>query len=92
MWKFNTKPYDCIVIFGVEQMMSDLEVKLEKELTNNAVVVACRFPLTNQKFKLQNEIEAGVDSVWVYKKWIVEFHPTVGSEWSNEWKEYEERH
>lgn len=49
-------------------MMSDLEVKLERELKDSAVVVACRFPFSNQKFKLLNEIEAGVDTVWVYKK------------------------
>ena len=34
--------YDNVVIFGVEQMMAQLEEKLEKELKDGSTVVACR--------------------------------------------------
>ena len=34
--------YNNVVIFGVEQMMDQLEKKLEKELLPGTVVVACR--------------------------------------------------
>ncbi|XP_063699302.1 ATP synthase subunit C lysine N-methyltransferase [Culicoides brevitarsis] len=68
LWKFNTTPYDCVVIFGVEQMMPELETKLGKELSEEAKVIACRFPFEQKHLKLIDAIEDGVDSVWVYKK------------------------
>ena len=34
--------YDNVVIFGVEQMMEQLEEKLEQEMKEGGVVVACR--------------------------------------------------
>ena len=34
--------YDNVVIFGVEQMMEQLEEKLEQELKEGSTVVACR--------------------------------------------------
>ncbi|CAG9791425.1 unnamed protein product [Diatraea saccharalis] len=64
LWTFNLKPYDVIVIFGVEQMMEDFEYKLLKEVNPDTVVVACRFPLPNM-----TPIEIighGVDTVWKY--------------------------
>ena len=35
--------YNNIVIFGVEQMMQQLETKLEQELKPDTLVVACRW-------------------------------------------------
>ena len=35
--------YNNVVIFGVEQMMEQLESKLESELVPGSVVVACRY-------------------------------------------------
>ncbi|KAL0818267.1 hypothetical protein ABMA28_008758 [Loxostege sticticalis] len=64
LWTFDLKPYDNIVIFGVEQMMNEFENKLLKEANNNTVVVACRFPLPNMT--PIETIGHGVDTVWKY--------------------------
>ena len=42
LWKSDMSKYDNVVIFGVEQMMVQLEEKLEKELKGGSTVVACR--------------------------------------------------
>ena len=42
LWKSDMSKYDNVVIFGVEQMMAQLEEKLEKELKGGSTVVACR--------------------------------------------------
>lgn len=67
LWKFDTSPYNCIVIFGVEQMMEDLEKKLGQELKPDAKVVACRFPFPNHHLRLVKQIDEGIDSVWLYE-------------------------
>ncbi|KAH8306379.1 hypothetical protein KR018_009630 [Drosophila ironensis] len=65
LWKFNIKDYNYVVIFGVEQMMQDLEHKLIAECPHNAQIIACRFPLPNlQPAKV---IEDGVNTVWFYE-------------------------
>lgn len=64
LWTFELKPYNNIVIFGVEQMMQEFEQKLIHETNDDTVVVACRFPLPNMV-----PIETlghGVDTVWKY--------------------------
>lgn len=66
LWKFNISPYNNVVIFGVEEMMKDLEKKVEVEVEQNSKIVACRFPLPNWKPSLT--IGDGVDTVWVYNK------------------------
>ena len=42
LWKSDMSKYDNVVIFGVEQMMEQLEEKLEQELKAGSTVVACR--------------------------------------------------
>jgi hypothetical protein len=42
LWRADMARYDNVVIFGVEQMMEQLEEKLEAELAPGSVVVACR--------------------------------------------------
>lgn len=64
LWKFDLKPYNNIVIFGVEQMMKDFENKLLTETRKDTVVVACRFPLPNMT--PVETIGSGVDTVWKY--------------------------
>eukprot|EP00092_Neocalanus_flemingeri_P023475 GFUD01025455.1.p1 GENE.GFUD01025455.1~~GFUD01025455.1.p1 ORF type:complete len:242 (+),score=87.36 GFUD01025455.1:59-784(+) len=66
LWKSDMSKYDNVVIFGVEQMMSQLETKLEKELVEGSVVVACRFKFPT--WKPVKEIGAGVDTVWRYQR------------------------
>uniref|UniRef100_A0A1B0G5X6 Uncharacterized protein n=1 Tax=Glossina morsitans morsitans TaxID=37546 RepID=A0A1B0G5X6_GLOMM len=63
LWRFNLKPYDYLVIFGVEQMMDQLENKLILEAPHSKVI-ACRFPLPN--LKPVKSIDAGVNTVWFY--------------------------
>jgi len=65
LWKTNFGKYDNVVIFGVEQMMLELEQKLQKEVPSDGVVVACRFPFPN--WKPSEEVGAGVDTVWRYE-------------------------
>jgi hypothetical protein len=45
--------------------MDDLEKKLMAEVKPDSVIIACRFPFPN--LKPIYEIDAGVDTVWVYK-------------------------
>ncbi|XP_037952800.1 ATP synthase subunit C lysine N-methyltransferase [Teleopsis dalmanni] len=63
LWKFNIKSYNYVVIFGVEQMMKDIEKKLVAEATD-AKVIACRFPMPH--LKPESIIEDGVNTVWFY--------------------------
>ena len=65
LWKCNLRNYNNIVIFGVSQMMPDLERKFSLELERNTLIVACRFPLPNSKPLAT--IGHGIDTVWVYK-------------------------
>lgn len=65
LWTFDLKPYNNIVIFGVEQMMKEFEKKLLEEANTGTVVVACRFPLPNM-MPLET-IGDGVDTVWKYE-------------------------
>ncbi|KAL4635157.1 protein FAM173B [Arapaima gigas] len=64
LWKVNFSQYTNVVIFGVPQMMAQLEDKLRAELSSGARVVACRFPFPRQ----QPDATAGegIDMVWVY--------------------------
>ncbi|CAD6994009.1 unnamed protein product [Ceratitis capitata] len=64
LWKYSITPYEYVVIFGVEQMMQDLEKKLIAEAPGNAKIIACRFPLPNLQPK--SLIEDGVNTVWFY--------------------------
>jgi hypothetical protein len=65
LWKFHVGKYDNIVIFGVEQMMGDLEVKFDSQCKNGCNVVACRFPLPNKR--PTRTIGHGIDTVWIYE-------------------------
>jgi len=56
--------YDNIIVFGVESLMEQLEVKMGNELVPNAIVVACRFPFPNWQPLLVEG--TGIDKVWVY--------------------------
>jgi hypothetical protein len=65
LWKVRLQPYHNVVVFGVQEMMPDLEVKLEKELLSDVCVVACRFPLPTWTPAVT--LGTGMDTVWVYK-------------------------
>jgi len=66
IWKTSLAPYDVVVIFGVSQMMAQLEKKFEDDLNSDCQVIACRFPLPN--WKPIHTVGAGIDTVWLYRK------------------------
>jgi len=66
IWKTDLCSYDVIVIFGVSQMMPQLEKKFDSELKADGQVIACRFPLPN--WKPVATIGSGIDTVWLYQK------------------------
>uniref|UniRef100_A0A1A9WY16 Methyltransferase domain-containing protein n=1 Tax=Glossina brevipalpis TaxID=37001 RepID=A0A1A9WY16_9MUSC len=63
LWKFDLKPYDYVIIFGVEQMMNELGNKLISQAPH-LKVIACRYPLPN--VKPLATIDAGLNTVWFY--------------------------
>ncbi|XP_067109650.1 ATP synthase subunit C lysine N-methyltransferase isoform X2 [Osmerus mordax] len=64
LWKVSFAQYSNVVIFGVPQMMDQLEDKLERELQSSAKVVACRFPFPT--WVPDATAGEGIDTVWVY--------------------------
>ncbi|CAG9772779.1 unnamed protein product [Ceutorhynchus assimilis] len=64
LWKYDVSKYDNIVIFGVEQMMADLEKKFLKECKPECNIIACRFPLPN--LRPTRTVGHGIDTVWIY--------------------------
>ncbi|XP_028329560.1 protein N-lysine methyltransferase FAM173B [Gouania willdenowi] len=64
LWKVSFAQYSNVVIFGVPQMMNQLELKLESELPSTAKVVACRFPFPT--WIPEHTAGEGIDTVWVY--------------------------
>ncbi|KAK2900916.1 hypothetical protein Q8A67_009031 [Cirrhinus molitorella] len=64
LWKVSFSEYSNVVIFGVPQMMEQLEVKLQTELQSSAKVVACRFPFPT--WTPDDVAGEGIDTVWVY--------------------------
>lgn len=66
LWKADYKKFDNIVIFGVADMMDELSHKLEKEMHDDAYLIACRFPI--ERWTPHQVIDEGIDSVWLYKK------------------------
>ncbi|XP_043364406.1 ATP synthase subunit C lysine N-methyltransferase isoform X1 [Dermochelys coriacea] len=64
LWKVSFSQYTNVVVFGVPQMMPQLEKKLEEELDHNARVVACRFPFPH--WMPDHTTGEGIDKVWAY--------------------------
>lgn len=64
LWKVSFAQYSNVVIFGVPQMMEQLELKLASELPSTAKVVACRFPFPS--WVPEHTDGEGIDTVWVY--------------------------
>ena len=66
IFKTNMNLYDNIVVFGVDSLMIELESKLNSDLKENSLVLACRFPLPNWKpIHIEGD---GIDKVWVYDR------------------------
>ena len=61
----NYSKYETVVIFGVDEMMPELEDLFKSQLIPSSHVIACRFPLPNWKpIKILGE---GIDTVWLYE-------------------------
>ncbi|XP_025723260.1 ATP synthase subunit C lysine N-methyltransferase isoform X3 [Callorhinus ursinus] len=56
--------YSNVIIFGVPQMMPQLEEKLMLELKDDARVIACRFPFP--RWTPDHITGEGMDAVWAY--------------------------
>nr|ACO15041.1 C16orf24 homolog [Caligus clemensi] len=66
LWKADLRDFDNIVVFGVEEMMQELEHKLVKEVKLGSQTIACRFPFPN--LSCDQEIGEGIDAVWTYTR------------------------
>ncbi|XP_060134147.1 ATP synthase subunit C lysine N-methyltransferase isoform X2 [Zootoca vivipara] len=64
LWKVSFSQYTNVVIFGVPQMMLQLEKKLGEELAFDARVIACRFPFPH--WRPNQSLGEGIDTVWAY--------------------------
>ncbi|KFP99122.1 Protein FAM173B, partial [Haliaeetus albicilla] len=64
LWKVSFSRYTNVVVFGVPQMMPQLEKKLEEELQCNARIIACRFPFPC--WIPDHTAGEGIDTVWAY--------------------------
>ncbi|XP_076677200.1 ATP synthase subunit C lysine N-methyltransferase isoform X2 [Andrena cerasifolii] len=65
LWKHSLQNYNNVVLFGVDQMMPDIERKFQTELQKGCVIVTCRFPLPTMS--AITIIGEGVDTVWIYE-------------------------
>ena len=66
LWSADISKFDNIIIFGVDEMMPELERKIYDEIQPGTNVIACRFPFPN--WKPIQKIEEGIDSVWLYSR------------------------
>ncbi|XP_076601923.1 ATP synthase subunit C lysine N-methyltransferase [Chaetodon auriga] len=76
LWKVSFAQYSNVVIFGVPQMMDQLELKLASELPSTAKVVACRFPFPT--WVPEHIAGEGIDTVWVYDAKTFKAHMQSG--------------
>ena len=63
LWNVELTRYDVIIIFGVEEMMEELKLKLNSELRKGSFVISGRFPLQRMT---QQVIGNGAERIWVY--------------------------
>ena len=70
------KEYDLIIVFGVQEMMKELAVKIKDEMKPNTLIVSCRFPIASYKsvFNIDDEL----DSSWIYNKESLMTQVSVG--------------
>ena len=62
LWRVNLKTYDVIIVFGVEEMIPEMELKLKSELKRGGTVISGRFPLRRRGEK---RFGSGAESIWV---------------------------
>ncbi|XP_049808754.1 ATP synthase subunit C lysine N-methyltransferase [Schistocerca nitens] len=65
LWKFSIHGYKNIVVFGVEEMMPELEAKIKVEVSKDTHIIACRFPFPSWTPSVI--VGSGIDKVWLYE-------------------------
>ncbi|XP_049780354.1 ATP synthase subunit C lysine N-methyltransferase isoform X2 [Schistocerca cancellata] len=65
LWKFSIHGYKNIVVFGVEEMMPELEAKIKAEVSKDTHIIACRFPFPSWTPSVI--VGSGIDKVWLYE-------------------------
>ncbi|XP_054629855.1 ATP synthase subunit C lysine N-methyltransferase isoform X1 [Dunckerocampus dactyliophorus] len=63
-WKTDLSKYNNVTAFLAPGAMEALAEKLLKELPDDALVVACRFPFPN--WPHQSTVGSGLDKTWAY--------------------------
>lgn len=64
LWRVNLQNYDVVVVFGVAEMMTELENKFKSELNKGVSVISGRFPLKRNPEKVFGE---SAEKIWLYK-------------------------
>uniref|UniRef100_A0A915PTP5 Uncharacterized protein n=1 Tax=Setaria digitata TaxID=48799 RepID=A0A915PTP5_9BILA len=71
IFKADLKQYKTAIIFGTENLMGDLSMKI-MEMKIGSFLITCRFPLPqseeNTLWQLLCTIDNGFDGVWLYEK------------------------
>ena len=65
-WNIKMNSYDLIIVFGVQEMMADLAIKLKHEMPVNCLIVSCRSPII--EYDSIHHLDDELDSVWIYSK------------------------
>ncbi|CAF1608548.1 unnamed protein product [Rotaria sp. Silwood1] len=63
LWKHDLSKYDTIVLFGVDTMMEPLLKKLSKEISDESIVITCRYQFP---IKFDRTVGEDIDAVWLY--------------------------
>jgi precorrin-6B methylase 2 len=56
MWKTDFSPFSVVVVYGIKQIMHDLEEKLNKELKPGTRVISNTFPFPNWKVEKEENL------------------------------------
>ncbi|VDO14653.1 unnamed protein product, partial [Haemonchus placei] len=68
IFKTELEPFNTAVIFGAENLMTDMVPKLS-EMRSGTALLACRFPLPEcDHFQSVAQIGEGIDAVYVYRR------------------------
>ena len=64
LWRVNLQKYDVVIVFGVAEMMPELENKFNMELRTGVSVISGRFPLKRSTEGVYGESS---EKIWFYK-------------------------
>ncbi|KAI6661378.1 hypothetical protein LOD99_9961 [Oopsacas minuta] len=64
LWDVKLSRYDVIIVFGVAEMIPELELKLNSELREGVSVISGRFPLKRNTNEILGD---GAEKIWIYR-------------------------